>query len=119
MLLLFSTAPAWGLDQTKLNEVVARMNGKLPAMVANQLRQEKVEVSGMTLINRYTHTAMNAAQLREMRLDVTQRPYIYPRICQDADTGRMLREGVTFRYIYFGNDGGVGGQLQISPLDCR
>jgi hypothetical protein len=88
-------------------------------MVAKQLRQERVEVSGSSLVYRYTHIGLSAAQLREMRLEVTQRPYIFPRICQEAATGRLLREGVSFLYIYLGNDGGVGGQLQISPSDCR
>jgi hypothetical protein len=78
-----------------------------------------VEVSGLLIIYRYTHLGLNAAQLRKMRLEVTQRPYIFPRICQEAETGRMLREGVSFRYIYLGNDDAVGGQLQISPTDCR
>jgi len=88
-------------------------------MVAKGLRQEKVQVSGSTVIYRYTHLGMSAAKLREMRLPVTQRPYIFPQICKEANTGRLLREGISFRYIYIGNDGGVGGELQISPSDCR
>lgn len=110
---------AWAVDQRRLNDVVERKNRSLPAMVANQLRQEKVEVIGSSVVYRFTHLGLNAAQLREMRLEVTQRPYIFPRICQEADTGRMLREGVSFQYVYLGNDGGVGGQIQISPSDCR
>jgi hypothetical protein len=109
----------WAVDQRRMNDVVERQNRNLPSMVANQLRQEKMEVSGSSIVYRYTHLGLSAAQLREMRLEATQRPYIFPRICQEADTGRMLREGVSFRYVYIGNDGGVGGQLQIFPADCR
>ena len=109
----------WAVDQRRMNDVVERQNRNLPTMVANQLRQEKMEVSGLSIVYRYTHLGLNAAQLREMRLDVTQRPYIFPRMCQEADAGRMRREGVSFRYVYIGKGGGVGGQLQISPADCR
>lgn len=110
---------AWAVNLRHLNEVVERENRSLPAMVAKQLRQERVEVNGLLLTYRYTHLGLSAAQLREMHLEVTQRPHILPRICQEADTGRMLREGVSFRYIYLGNDREVGGQLQISSADCR
>jgi hypothetical protein len=87
-------------------------------MVAKELRQEKVQAIGSTIVYRYTHLRLNSAQLRDMRLEATQRPYVYPRICQEADTGKMLREGVSFRYVYIGSDGGVGGDFQISPSDC-
>lgn len=110
---------AWSVDQRRLESAIERKNRDLPTMVAKQLRQEKIEVNGSLVVHRYTHIGLSAAQLREMRLEATQRPYIFPRICQEAETGRLLREGVSFRYIYLGNDGGLGGQLQISPSDCR
>lgn len=111
-------AQAWAIDLHRLNEIIDHQNSNLPAMVAKDLRQERVRVSGSTVIYRYTHLSMSAARLRDLHLEVTQRPYIYPRICQDAATGRMLREGISFRYVYVGNDGGVGGELQVKPSDC-
>jgi len=116
---LCSGSLAWALSPGQLNDVVERQNRGLPVMVAKELRQEKVQVVGSTIVYRYTHLRLDAAQLRNMRLETTQRPYIYPRICQEADTGRILREGVSIRYVYLGSDGGVGGGFQISPSDCR
>jgi hypothetical protein len=30
----------------------------------------------------------------------------------------MLREGYSFRYLYYGKDGKLAGQLIITPSDC-
>ena len=82
------------------------------------MRQERVVVDGMTLVYSYTHLALDSGQLRKMRLEDTQRPYILPDLCSAPDTGRMLREGVRFRYLYSGRDGKVGGDLTLTKSDC-
>ena len=90
----------------------------MPPPHAENLRQERVVVDGMTLVYSYTHLTLDSGQLRKMRLEVTQRPYILPQLCSDPDTGRMLREGVRFRYLYAGRDGQVGGDLTLTKSDC-
>lgn len=118
LVMLTPAMTAAAVDAKALAQVATRANQGLPKMIAGQLRMDRVETSGMTLTHLYTHVGKSAAQLRDMRLESTQRPYILPSLCADAATGRMLREGVRFRYVYRGSDGGVGGDLTLSKADC-
>jgi hypothetical protein len=103
----------------KLKRSVDAQNAKLPTMVAPTLRQEKVSAMNGVLTNTYTVIDKTGAELGPMRLEETQRPYIFPSICKAPDTGRMIREGVSFRYVYLGKDGKLGGQVLIIPADCQ
>ena len=87
-------------------------------MVAPTLRQEKSTVRNGVMTNSYTEVSRTAHELAPMNLSVTQRPFIFPEICKTNDTGRMLREGYSFRYLYYGKDGKLAGQLIITPADC-
>jgi hypothetical protein len=87
-------------------------------MVAPTLRQEKSTIFNGVMTNIYTEVTKTAYELAPMNLSVTQRPFIFPSICQTNDTGRMLREGYSFRYLYYGKDGKLAGQLIITPADC-
>ena len=117
--LCFAVAgPAEAVDAAQPTAAAARANQRLPRMVAESLRQERVVADGTKLVYSYTHLALDSVQLRKMRLEVTQRPYILPQLCSAPDTGRMLREGVRFRYLYGGRDGKVGGDLTLTKSDC-
>lgn len=105
------------LDQ-KLQPYLDRLNRGRPTMVAPTLRQEKSTVFNGEMTNIYTEVSRTAYELAQMNLSVTQRPFIFPAICQTNDTGRMLREGYSFRYLYYGKDGKLAGQLIIGPSDC-
>jgi hypothetical protein len=105
------------LDQ-KLLPYLERYNKKLPTMVAATLRQERSTVFNGVMTNIYTEVTRTAQELAPMNLSATQRPFIFPAICQTNDTGRMLREGYSFRYLYYGKDGKLAGQLIITPIDC-
>ena len=105
-------------DVVGLRSAVARLNQGLPRMVAKDLRQEVAYVQGMTLIFNYTHLSLTSSDLRRMNLAQTQLPYILPGLCSAADTGRMLREGIQFRYVYTARDGGVGADFVLAKSDC-
>lgn len=113
------SVPSLALTTADLQKAADRVNTRLPRMVAPSLRQERATVTGMELTHLYTHTELTWAQLQPMRLSVTQRPYIFPRICTESYTGRMLREGVTIHYVYRGVDGGLAGEVFIRPADCN
>lgn len=102
----------------KLQPYVDESNSRLPAIVAPSVRQERDSVFNGVLTHSYTILAKTAAELIKSNLAATQRPLIFPSICNDPYTGRMLREGVTFRYMYFGKDGKPAAQLVFFPSDC-
>jgi len=103
----------------RMKHSVDEQNARLPAMVAPTLRQEKVSAMNGVLTNTYTVINKTAAELAPMNLSVTNRPYIFPDICKAPDTGRMLRDGVSFKYLYLGNDGKLAAQIIIMPSDCK
>lgn len=102
----------------KLKPYIQRLNTKLPTMVAPTLRQERISVFNGVINHSYTETSRTAAELMAMNLAETQRPHIFPSICKAPDTGRMLREGISFRYLYYGKDGKLAAQLIFMPVDC-
>ena len=90
-LLSFSLAwPAYALDVHDLTLAADRSNRSLPRMVAKDVRQERVKVTGMIIVYEYTHLTLDSGHLRGMRLDVTQRPFIVPPLCTDVDADRKL-----------------------------
>lgn len=117
-LLVGLVGPAFSIDGSDLSRAAARANQGLPRMVANDLRQDRVYVTRMTLVYQYTHLSLDSGQLRRMRLEETQPAFILPQLCSASDTGRLLREGVRFRYVYLGRDGSVGGDLVLSMSNC-
>lgn len=118
LVMVLVALPATAVDAQSLARVAERSNQGLPKMVAKDLRMDRVDASGQTITHHYTHLALNSAQLRAMRLEATQRPHIAPPLCAASDTGRMLREGVRFRYVYRGSEGAVGGDLVVTQSDC-
>jgi hypothetical protein len=102
----------------KAKPYVDRLNKGLPTMVAATLRQERISIFNGAMAFAYTEVTKTAAQLAPMNLSVTQRQFIFPAICQAPDTGRMLREGYSFRYLYYGKDGKLAAQLVFLPVDC-
>lgn len=103
---------------SKLKPYVDRLNAGLPTMVARTLRQERVTVFNGVITYTYTDVSRTAAQMAQLNLKDTQRPYIFPAICKAPDTGKMLREGIAFRYLYAGKDGKLAAQLVFLGADC-
>lgn len=101
-----------------LGQAAERSNRHLPRMVAKDLRQERIEVSGATLVYGYTHLTLDAQGLSAMNLGASQRPYIVPGLCSAPDTAQMLKEGARFRYVYRDKNGRVGGELTLTKSDC-
>lgn len=103
----------------KLKRVVDAQNARLPTMVAPTLRQERVSAVNGVVTYTYTVIDKTAAELAPMSLATTQRPYIFPDICKARDTGRMIKDGVSFKYLYLGKDSKLAAQIVIIPADCK
>lgn len=103
----------------QLRAVADRYNQSLPRMVAPTLRQEKVQVDGMVFTYVFTDTNRSGKQMKAANLLAGVTKDIFPEICQAPDTGRVLREGVTYRYVYFGNDRAIGAELVVRTGDCK
>lgn len=104
---------------SNLLSYIERYNKRLPSMVAPTLRQELTSAAKNEITFSYTEITKTALELAPLNLAITQRPYIFPSICQASDTGRMLSEGISFKYLYYGKDGKLAAQLIFQPNDCR
>jgi len=103
----------------KLQPYANNYNTKLPAMVAPGIRQDPVTVYNGVIAFNYVFISKTAGELASLNLETSQRSQLFPAICNASDTGRMLREGISFRYVYFGRDGKVAAQIIVMPSDCR
>lgn len=110
---------AGALQPAELSRVASRYNVDLPREVAADVRQERVQAVGMTLTFAYTFLSHSASQVRRSNFAENRRAALVPGLCGAPDTGRMLREGTTFRYVYYGSDGQVGAKLDVSASACR
>lgn len=103
----------------KLKKVLETQNAKLPTMVAPGMRQEKASVMNGVLTHTYTILSKSTQELKAMNVGERQRSSMFPGICQDPFTSRLLRDGVAFKYVYLGNDGMIAAQIFIGAEDCR
>jgi len=111
--------PVYAVSHGQLMQVAERYNQQLPRMVAKNVREERMTVEAMTLVYTYRHLVRTEQGFRSTDLAATQRADILPKLCGDRDTGRRLREGVTFRYRYLSVEGAVVGVVELADRDCR
>jgi len=85
-------------------------------MLLPNLRREKAVASHQTITHRYTVTNMTAAQIARDAARVEQSTT--QEICSDPYSSRLMREGITMAYLYYGNDGSVGVSFQVTAASC-
>ena len=109
------TSSALTIDE-RLSTIVDRSNADFPKMVGPNIRQEKARYGDRTLTYSYTHLTLTATETA--KLDLNRRSHLVPVSCQDPFTRRLLREGISLRYLYFGRDGKVAGDVLVQKRDC-
>lgn len=109
---------AKGPTTADLEKLIGRQNESLPRVIAPDVRQEKVSVSGLTLINRYTMLSATRNQLMKSNFENVQRRDTTSSVCKDPFTSRILRDGVSFRYMHYDKDNFLGSDFTVSLRDC-
>lgn len=87
---------ASAFDASAVQKEVDEMNRSLPAMVSPVLREEPIRFTGKALL--YTFTQVGDRNAKD--LNVTARAYLLRKLCGDADTRQMMRDGLTFTFTY-------------------
>lgn len=105
---------AFALDPAAVQHEVDEMNQSLPAMVSPVLREEQIRFSGQSLM--YTFTRVGAKDDRN--LNVTARAYLLRKLCGDADTRQMMREGLTFTFAYVDEGKAPSAGTVVTDRDC-
>lgn len=107
---------AMSIPDSQVRDTVEKMNRSLPQMLLPNLRREKAVASHQTITHSYTVTNMTAAQIARDAARVEQSTT--QEVCSDPYASRLVREGITMAYLYYGNDGCIGVSFQITATKC-
>ncbi len=115
---VFASLDASAFDQAAVQREVDGMNQSLPAMVSPVLREEPVQFTGKTLMYTFTHIGRSTDEIAKQNLNVSARSYLLARLCADADTRDMMREGLTFTFSYVDEKTARRDGAVLTEADC-
>lgn len=107
------------VTDAELSEMASQVNSKLPLMINNETRLDNVV--GKTNKLTYNHTLINtpASMVTEQMLKAQLEKSLVQQVCTTkviVDT--IVSRGVTISYRYYGKDGGLIGDISITPSQC-
>lgn len=112
-----STAP--DLD-TVLVQTANKMNATLPKMVSEEIRMDTtVAGPGKQFTYFSTLTSQASSEIDAQEFYDDNAPVLTKHVCNLAEAQKLFRKGITFHYVYRGNDGVEVARIAISPEDCR
>ena len=103
--------------QDLLESTVNKLNQSLPKKVSSTIRQETSLAGHNMITHRYTILNMSTGQLSiKISNDAAQ---ITRTNCSDSEVARLLKMGISIKFLYYGNDGGLGGTVIVNSRKCR
>lgn len=122
VLLLLSGVVACSPDlsaKDTLQKVADQVNKDLPKKIDDDTELTKTEAAQAMLIYNYRLVNIESGQVDNAKLESAVRP----KITQNACASQQLKDSffknhVTLRYSYHDKDGGLIGNLDITPANC-
>jgi hypothetical protein len=120
--LIFDSTPRVIENPIKEYELIieaGKLNKTMPRMIDKETRLDKVVGKNSRLI--YNHTLINtaSASVTQQRLSEALEAVLERQVCTTkAIVDGFIKRGVTLEYTYFGNDGGLIGNVTITPEQC-
>ncbi|MFI3189267.1 hypothetical protein BCS42_14215 [Crenothrix sp. D3] len=103
--------------ENELARTADSINKTLPMKIDKETRLDKVEInSGLRLT--FFHTLLNYSS-REIDINSQIQTYVKNNVCANEERKSYLQHGVTFDYIYSGNDGVEINRFEINKDDCK
>lgn len=114
-----SSSPRIDIDNV-IRQASAEMNKTLPRMVDRDTRLDStVAAPGRKLIYLYTLVSVTSTEVTQGQLHSALFETLKNGVCT-AERGRFYMDnGANIVYMYRGSDGGIIGELVISPSDCK
>lgn len=108
------------LSDRELSVIVSKANESLPMMLDRDTRADtSMAYPGLTLAYFYTYLPASAAEIKqEALLESAAYKSVRSQVCGSPNSKRLLSDGVTFQYIYRGNDGVEAFRFSIASSDC-
>lgn len=94
------------------------LNRSLPVMIDNELRHDKVEVNGNTMVFKFTLVNFTAKEMSAEELKYHIEPDIRVGLCTDLDTQEMLRKEMKVIYDYVGKNKKHITQFEYDAKSC-
>lgn len=94
------------------------LNRSLPMMIDDELRHDKVEVNGNTMVFKFTLVHFTANEMSAEELKYHLEPDIRAGLCQDIETLEMLRKKMILIYDYAGKNRKHITQFEYDAKSC-
>ena len=109
-------ASAGSIDEY-LQKYVSEQNSKLPMMVDSETRLDSMIVINKTIC--YYNTVVHYSASNEVAQKINAfGPKIVNRICTSKETQKWVKNGFTFSYAYYDNDGKQITVISVAPSQC-
>ncbi len=119
----YSNSPSKPTIQQLENELAKQadsINKTLPMMIDKETRGDKVEVgSGARLIYFYSLPNYSSRDVEPSQIQANTKPDVKKNVCTSAGMKPSLQYGVTYVYVYSGNDGVEITRFEINENDCN
>lgn len=107
------------LVDRELAMVVSKANESLPMMLDRDTRADtSMAYPGLVVAYFYTFLPLSAEQMKEEGMESELFKSIRSQACGSPNSQRLLNDGVTFQYVYRGNDGAEAFRFPIASGDC-
>jgi len=94
------------------------MNKSLPTMIDSELRHDKVEAKGNTLVFKYTLVNFTQKEMSAEKLSELMEKDTKQGVCSDKDSLMMLEKGMTLIYEYSDKNGKPITQFTFDAEAC-
>ncbi len=94
------------------------MNKELPVMVDAELRHDKVEIDGNTMILKFTLVNFTKKEMNANRLKSLIEADIRKNVCDDVDSQMMLKKGMQVVYDYVDKNNQHITQFHYDTATC-
>lgn len=107
-----------GFIDEALLKTANEINSKLPMMVDSDTRLDST--AGLNKSFRYNYTLVNhtSSSVSASDLESALGQRLINKVCTSKETQVFVKNGVTFSYAYFGNDGKQVTVISVTPSQC-
>ena len=94
------------------------LNAQLPMMVDEETRLDVTMVLGKQLNYKYTFVNLKAEDIDNSLLQSNMEPLLKNNLCSNDSMKLLLKNGVSYNYLYSGKNGNLIGTITIDAAKC-
>jgi hypothetical protein len=121
ILLLLKIVPCWGLTKIqaqKYKQQVIDMNKTLPKMINKEIQLTKVYMTGSTAVYLIKSTLYEKNKMNIKNIENNMKPIAAIGLCTRHDSLITLKNGITFKYVFYDKNGSYVYEYSVAEKDC-